>query len=78
MPESKVIMLPKKAKNGMIVRPYIWLGGKEGIEVVSIEFVGGGHAWLGKTPILPRLGESMKDISANDLMWDFFQRHARS
>ncbi len=47
MPQSKVITLPNKAKNGMIVHPYIWSGGKEGIEVVLIEFVGGGHAWPG-------------------------------
>jgi len=26
---------------------------------------------------LEMLGPSTKEISANDLMWDFFQRHAR-
>ena len=36
---------------------------------------GGGHTWPGREPVLQSLGKSTKDISANDLMWDFFQKH---
>jgi len=78
MPDSKVIALPDKAKDGMSVKQHTWSGGKDGSEVVLIEIVGGGHTWPGQIPILSRLGESTKDISANDLMCDFFQRHPRS
>lgn len=49
VPVAKVIVLPNKAKNGMIVHSYVCLRGKEGIEVDSIEFVGG-DAWPGKKP----------------------------
>jgi polyhydroxybutyrate depolymerase len=78
VPVAKVIALPDKAKDGMSVKQHTWSGGKDGSEVVLIEIVGGGQTWPGQTPILSRLGESTKDISANDLMWDFFQRHPRS
>jgi polyhydroxybutyrate depolymerase len=36
---------------------------------------GGGHTWPGREPRLASLGKTTRDISANDLMWDFFQRH---
>jgi polyhydroxybutyrate depolymerase len=78
IPVAKVTALPDKAKDGMSVKQHTWSGGKGGSEVVLIEIVGGGHTWPGQTPILSRLGDSTKDISANDLMWDFFQRHPRS
>lgn len=52
-----------------------WSGGKDGSEVVLIEIENGGHTWPGMKPIVALLGESTMDISANDLMWEFFQRH---
>jgi polyhydroxybutyrate depolymerase len=54
-----------------------WSGGKDGSEVVLIEIDGGGHTWPGQKPIVSALGESTMDISANDLMWEFFQKHPR-
>ena len=42
-------------------------------EVVLIEIEGGGHTWPGQKPIVSLLGESTMDISANDLMWEFFR-----
>ena len=36
---------------------------------------GGGHTWPGQDPKAQFLGKSTKNISANDLMWEFFQRH---
>lgn len=36
---------------------------------------GGGHTWPGKKPSSAILGESALNISANDLMWEFFQKH---
>ena len=35
----------------------------------------GGHTWPGQKALLPTLGNSTLDISANDLMWDFFVKH---
>ncbi len=50
-----------------------WSGGNEDSEVVLIEIEGGGHTWPGQKPIVSLLGESTMDVSANDLMWEFFQ-----
>ena len=36
---------------------------------------GGGHTWPGMPPPVSWIGLSTGNISANDLMWDFFKRH---
>lgn len=38
---------------------------------------GGGHAWPGREfgPELKVLGKSSRDVSANDLLWAFFEKH---
>lgn len=77
VPEPVVVQLPDKAEDGMRATRKTWAGGKEGSEVVLIEIEGGGHTWPGMEPPTPFLGESTKDISANDLMWEFFQKHPR-
>ena len=50
--------------------------GDTAVEIVLIE--GGGHTWPGEPPLREFLGRSTQDFSANDLMWEFFQTHARS
>ncbi len=57
------------------VRQMIYGPGKEGSEVVLVTIEGGGHTWPGQKPPIPLIGKSTLDISANDLMWEFFQRH---
>jgi polyhydroxybutyrate depolymerase len=74
-PEPEIIALPDKADDGMKCTRKTWSGGKQGGEVVLIEIENGGHTWPGKDPIVALLGKSTKDISANDLMWEFFQKH---
>lgn len=74
----EAVQLPDAAADGMTVKRTTWGGGKDGTEVVLIEITGGGHTWPGREPPLEKLGPSTKDISANDLMWEFFQRHART
>jgi polyhydroxybutyrate depolymerase len=69
--------LPNKADDGMTVTRKTWGSGREGSEVVLVTIEGGGHSWPGRDPRLEFLGPSTKDISANDLMWEFFQKHAR-
>jgi poly(3-hydroxybutyrate) depolymerase len=76
-PEPKVEPLPDKAVDGMKSTRKTWSGGRDGSEVVLIEIEGGGHTWPGMEPITKMLGPSTKDISANDLMWGFFQKHPR-
>lgn len=68
--------LPDKADDGMTCTRKTWSGGRDGSEVVLIEIENGGHTWPGMEPPVAMLGQSTKDISANDLMWEFFQKHA--
>ena len=75
--ESEVVALPDKAADGMKVTRKTWRGGRDGSEVVLIEIENGGHTWPGQKPTVALLGQSTMDISANDLMWEFFQKHAR-
>ena len=50
-------------------------GGKDGAEVVLVVIEGGGHTWPGQQPPVGFIGKSAMNISANDLMWEFFQKH---
>jgi len=74
--EPVVTKLPDKADDGMTVTRKSYGPGKEGAEIVLIEIEGGGHTWPGQEPRVKFLGKSTKDISANDLMWEFFEKHA--
>jgi poly(3-hydroxybutyrate) depolymerase len=67
--------LSKKADDGTKVRRKTYGPGKEGTEVVLFVIEGGGHTWPGEAPPLWFLGKSAKEISANDLMWEFFKKH---
>lgn len=73
--EPVVTKLPDKADDGMTVTKKTYGSGKDEAEVVLIEIDGGGHTWPGQDPRVKFLGKSTKDISANDLMWEFFQKH---
>ncbi len=35
----------------------------------------GGHTWPGRDPIVKFLGKSTRNIVANDLLWEFFEKH---
>ena len=48
---------------------------RHGAEVVLWIIEGGGHTWPGRDPIVKFLGKSTRQISANDLIWEFFQKH---
>ena len=73
----KVESLPDIADDGMRATRKTWGNGKDGAEVVLVEIGGGGHTWPGQDAPAGFLGKSTKDICANDLMWEFFQKHAR-
>ena len=75
-PEEPVVAdEPDRADDGMTVERRTYGPGNDGAEVVLIVIKGGGHAWPGRTPPYAHLGKSTKDISANDLMWEFFKKH---
>lgn len=67
--------LPDKADDGTTVKREAYGPGKEGAEVILFAIQGGGHTWPGRQWPVPWLGNTTRDISANDLMWEFFKRH---
>lgn len=69
--------LPDETDDGMTVQRKTHAHGKGGAEVVLIEFQGRGHTWPGREPPLRTLGKSTRDVSANDQMWEFFEKHPR-
>jgi len=60
------------------VKRFTYGPGKDGSEVVLIEIVGGGHNWPNR-PIPPGvqslLGTVTHQIDANEMIWDFFDKH---
>ena len=75
--KPEIVALPDVAKYNMKVARKTWSDGEDGSEFVLIEIEGGGHTWPGQKPIVSLFGESTMDISANDLMWEIFQKHPR-
>jgi polyhydroxybutyrate depolymerase len=65
---------PHVADGTRIVRK-VFGPGRAGSEVVQIIVEGGGHTWPGRPPLPAALGKSTANLSANDVIWDFFQRH---
>ncbi len=64
-----------KVDDDMRVTRAIYGTNPHGPEVVLVVIEGGGHTWPGKKSPSRNLGRSALNISANDLMWEFFQKH---
>ena len=73
--EPDITRLPDTVDDETTVTRKSYQPGKEGAEVVLFVIEGGGHTWPGLEPPVGFIGKSTKDISANDLIWEFFQRH---
>lgn len=67
--------LEKKVDDGTTVIRKTYGPGKDGSEVVLIVIEGAGHTWPGRKSKLEYLGKSTENVSANDLMWEFFKKH---
>jgi polyhydroxybutyrate depolymerase len=73
--EPVVEKLEDKAEDGTVVTKKTYRPKEGGAEVILVEIEGGGHTWPGVEPPVRFLGKSTKDISANDMIWEFFERH---
>ncbi|MFH1919020.1 MAG: PHB depolymerase family esterase, partial [Planctomycetota bacterium] len=69
------IELPDVADDGTTVTQRTYGPGTDGAEVGLFVIKGGGHTWPNRQPPAVFLGRSTNDISANELIWEFFQRH---
>jgi polyhydroxybutyrate depolymerase len=72
--EPVVEELPDTAEDGMKVTRKTYRG-DNGAEVVLVTVTGGGHTWPGRGAPFAPIGRSTRDISANDMIWEFFSRH---
>ena len=61
--------------DGMKVTRSTYGGGRAGAEVALVVIEGGGHTWPGMRSPAKSLGGATLTVSANDLMWEFFQKH---
>lgn len=61
--------------DGLSVTRTTWGGGKDGSEVVLVAIEEGGHTWPGQKPPVAFIGKSVENVSANDLLWEFFEKH---
>ncbi len=73
----QVAELPNRAADMLPVTRKSYNDGKDGAEVVLYLIDGGGHSWPGMNTTPAFLGKTTMNISANDLMWEFFQKHPR-
>jgi len=73
--KPKTMDVPDKVDDGTTVRQETYGPGRGGAEVVLFVIKGGGHTWPGRQWPVPWLGKTTRDISANDLMWEFFKKH---
>jgi len=72
--EPKIETLSKDGDAMKVIRK-TYAGGKAGSEVVLIVIEEGGHTWPGQQPPVGFIGKSVKTVSANDLLWEFFRKH---
>jgi polyhydroxybutyrate depolymerase len=71
----KTTELPDTAHDGTTVKRDVYGPGKDGAEVVLYTITGGGHTWPGRPMPVKFLGKSTSNVSANDVMWEFFCQH---
>jgi len=71
--EAKVTELPTKEDDLKVIRKD-YRTGEEKAPVVLYVVEGGGHTWPGMDRHARFLGAATHNISANDLIWEFFQQ----
>ncbi len=78
-PAPTITMEPDRdPQDGMRVRREAHGPCRDGTEVILYAIEGGGHTWPGGQQYLPAwiVGRTSKDIDANEVIWNFFKRHA--
>lgn len=79
--QTELPVLDRDPEDGTRVRRTVWSGGRAPVELWTIE--GGGHTWPGGSTFLEWLvdgtiGVESKELDAAEVIWTFFERHARS
>ncbi len=77
-PDPEVNRLNAAVDDGTSTTRYTYRSGRENSEVVLYLIAGAGHIWPGRPPRPHYLGKTTYNLNANDLIWEFFQRHSRA
>ncbi|MBI3985695.1 MAG: prolyl oligopeptidase family serine peptidase [Lentisphaerae bacterium] len=72
-PEPVVETLPDRTHDGTQVIRYAYGTKQDPRLVVLYKIVSGGHNWPGRSRVERILGKATTQISANELMWEFFR-----
>lgn len=67
--------LPDTAHDGTTLTRQCYGPGKDGSEVILYRIEGGGHTWPGRPAPVAFLGATTMNLQANDVIWDFFEKH---
>jgi polyhydroxybutyrate depolymerase len=73
--EAQTNDTPDKAKDGTKIHQKTYAPEKEGAEVILYLIEGGGHTWPGAKMAVGFLGNTTHNLSANDVIWEFFTKH---
>jgi polyhydroxybutyrate depolymerase len=72
-----VEIMPDRFNDGTTVTRYRYAAGSDSDRVVLYKIEGGGHTWPGRSGLHHRFGRTTREISANDIMWEFFLAHPK-
>lgn len=66
-------------QDGATVQVKTYTGCGDGTEVILYTINGGGHTWPGGYQYLSKniVGNTCRDINANEVIWNFFKRHSK-
>lgn len=73
----RVEELPALHNDGTRVIRYTYGTTRDSQNICLYKIVGGGHTWPGQPHARLLLGRTTTEISANDLMWEFFRFHVK-
>jgi len=73
----RVEELPSLHNDGTRVIRYTYRTERDSQNICLYKVIGGGHTWPGQPHDRLLLGRTTTEISANDLMWEFFQLHVK-
>jgi polyhydroxybutyrate depolymerase len=76
-PIPRVEELPALHHDGTRVIRYTYRTKRDKQNIVLYKIIGAGHTWPGQPHARLLLGRTTTEISANDLMWEFFRGHAK-
>jgi polyhydroxybutyrate depolymerase len=76
-PNPGVEELPPSHDDGTRVVRYTYRTEPDKQNIVLYKIIGAGHTWPGQPHARLLLGRTTTEISANDIMWEFFRTHAK-